>query len=364
MRMFPVIEISGSAFERGRMHGERARSRVESSLRNYADLFSFHGLAWDEVQRRGTAYREVIGNFDATLLEEIEGIAEGAGRRVEEVLALNARTEILPAEFLAKTLGGECTAIAVSPGASTTGGTLLGQNWDWIGVQRQSLVVLRIGGGAEPDCITLTEAGMLAKIGMNAAGFGICLNILSSIFDGSKPGVPVHVVLRALLKRTSVQDAIDFACRIAYAGSSNVLCADRSGASAGLEASPKGLRVIQGDGATLCHTNHFLDPEARAWQSDLQDILATEPRLQCAQRHAASRHQHGPGDLKRLLRDETDGLLSICRRPDAALPAQARFETVASVIMELGPGVMHVAPNVPSLAEYRPVALAKELVVA
>ena len=364
MAMFPVIEVSGNAFERGRMHGELARSRVERSLRNYADLFSYNGLAWDEVQRRGAGFREVVGNFDASLLDEIEGIARGAGRRVEEVLALNARTEILPAKFLAKTLGGECTAIAVSPGSSAASGTLLGQNWDWIGLQRESLVVLRIHGGAEPDCITLTEAGMLAKIGMNAAGFGICLNILSSIFDGSKPGVPIHVVLRALLKRTSVSDAIDFASGVAYAGSSNVLCADRTGASANLEASPRGLRVVRGDGTTLCHTNHFLDPEAQAWQSDLQDILATEPRLQCARRHAASRDRHGLEDLKRLLRDETDGLLSICRRPDAGLPAQARIETVASVIMELAAGVMHVAPDVPSRCEYQAVALTREPVSA
>ena len=41
-------------------------------------------------------YRDVIGNFDARMLEEIEGIASGAGRGAPEILALNVRTEILP----------------------------------------------------------------------------------------------------------------------------------------------------------------------------------------------------------------------------------------------------------------------------
>ena len=368
MGMFPVVEVSGSALERGRIHGELARGRVERSLANYARLFEFYGMPWAEALRRSSAYRDVIGNFDASLLEEIEGISLGAGRRVEEILALNARTELLPAQVLSGADNGECTAIAVRPKASAAGGTLLAQNWDWVGSQRESLVLLRIreGGnpGTGPSCLTLTEAGILAKIGLNAHGFGVCLNILRSTFDGTQPGVPVHVLLRALLTRTSVSDAIAFASKLCFGSSSNVLCADRGGEAASFEVSPKGLRVVRGDGATLCHTNHFLDPEAAGWQAALLTSLSTVPRLDRARQHAASRPKHGIEDLKRLLRDESAGLLSICRKPDWSLPAEAQIESVASVIMELERGVMHVAPDVPSRAEYQPVALASSGEVA
>jgi len=205
---------------------------------------------------------------------------------------------------------------------------------------------------------------MLAKIGLNAAGLGICLNILSSIHDGRAPGVPVHVLLRALLKCESVRAAIELSGRLSFAGSSNVLCADRTGDTASLELSPNGRRVVRGEGGTLCHTNHFVDAEASAWQSPLADYLSTVPRLECARRHAAARAKHGIEDLKRLLRDESDGLVSICRRPDPSLPEQARIESVASVIMELSCGVMHVAPGVPALTEYQPVSLSAETVAA
>lgn len=358
--MFPIVDLQGSALERGRAHGERARSRVERSLANYASLFEFCGMPWSEAQRRAAAYRDVIGNFDAALLEEIEGIARGAGRREEEILALNARTEILPPSFLAGVDRGECTAIAVSAAASTSGGTLLAQNWDWVGTQREALVILR----CKDEYLTLTEAGMLAKIGLNRRGFGVCLNILRSKFDGARAGIPVHVLLRALLGRASVREAVAFASTLSFGGSSNILCADRGGEAASLEFSPQGLRVVRGDGATLCHTNHFLDPEAAGWQALLAENLSTLPRLECARRHAAARARHGIDDLKRLLRDESQGLLSICRKPDASLPEQARIESVASVIMELARGVMHVAPDVPSRAEYRPVALAAEPALA
>ncbi|HVP09021.1 MAG TPA: C45 family peptidase [Burkholderiales bacterium] len=360
MSQFPVIELSGAAFERGRRHGDRARARVERSLANYAELFRFVGLSWDEAQRRAAPFRDVVGNFDASLLEELEGIAHGAGRPLAELLTLNARTEILPASFLTGTDPGECTAVAIVPAASATGGTLLAQNWDWVGVQRDSMVILRIREGAQPACVTLTEAGMLAKIGCNGAGFGVCLNILRSVFDGGAPGVPVHVLLRALLKRPNARDAVEFCSALAFGGSSNILCADRGGEAASLEFSPRGMKVLRVDGGTLCHTNHFLHAEAAGWQAEQAPNLSSEPRLRRARELAGALPKHGVDDLQRLLRDESDGLLSICRNPDRSLPPEARIETVASVVMELARGVMHIAPDVPSRAEYRPVGLASE----
>ena len=359
MQPFPVVDVAGSPFERGRQHGERARDRVALSLKNYADLFAFCGMGWDEAQRAALPYRDAIGALDGTLLEEMEGIAQGAGRPFGEILALNVRTEIMPASFMAGADMGECTAIAVGQGASATGGTLLAQNWDWVGVQRAALVLLRFRNRDGLDCATLTEAGMLAKIGFNSAGFGVCLNILRSVFDGEKPGAPVHVLLRMLLERTGVQDAVAFASKLYFAGSSNVLCADRSGESVALECSPIGLRTLNSRGGTLCHTNHFVDAEARKWQAELSPHLSTEDRLACAERHAAARPKHGLEDVKRLLRDESAGLLSICRKPDPSLPAQLRVETVASVIMELDKNVMHIAPDVPSRCEYSTVDLKK-----
>lgn len=355
--MVPLIDLQGPAFERGRIHGERARARVERSLASYARLFAHCGIGWDEAQRRGALFREAVGNLESALLEEIEGIAAGAERETNEILALNARTEILPPKYL----GGaaECTAIAVTAGASATGGPLLAQNWDWIGAQREALVLLRL----ESEFLTLTEAGMLAKIGFNRRGFGVCLNILRSPQDGSRPGVPVHALLRALLGCGCVADAVALASGLSFGASSNVLCADAAGEAASLEFSPMGLRVLRPQAGTLCHTNHFLAEGTEGWQAALADNVSSVPRLERARRHAGSRPTHGVEDLKRLLRDESEGPLAICRHPDPALAPEERIETVASVIMELSRGVMHVAPDIPAKTEYRTVALEAEPVV-
>jgi isopenicillin-N N-acyltransferase-like protein len=205
---------------------------------------------------------------------------------------------------------------------------------------------------------------MLAKIGLNELGFGVCLNILRSVHDNGAPGVPVHVLLRALLKRGSVRDAIAFCEPLTFGGSSNIPCADRGGDIASLEFSPRGLKVLRSETGTLCHTNHFLHPEAVDWQAAHVPNLSTLPRLATALEHASARPKHGIEDVKRLLRDETDGLLSVCRMPDRTLPPEAQIETVASVIIEPERGRMHVAPDVPSRVDYQTIAVQLEGVPA
>jgi isopenicillin-N N-acyltransferase-like protein len=372
--MFPVIDLADSAFERGRAHGVQARDQIERSIGNYAALFEHCGLGWSEAQAIAARFAPRIRGLDPALYEEIEGIAAGCGHRTAEILALNARTEILPPSFPEKpgaqwlaamkrgADAGECTAIAVQPARSAAGGALLAQNWDWLGSQRDALVLLRARTG-DGGWLTLAEAGMLAKIGMNRHGLGVCLNILRSRADGLRDGVPVHVVLRKLLDCTSVAQAEALVRRIPHCASSNILCADAAGAAASFELSPDGVGVVRGEDGTLCHTNHYLDPALVGAAVTPPPSFSTESRLARARSHAASRARLGVEDLQRLLRDESDGLLSICRRPDPALAWHERIESVASVVMELARGVMHVAPDVPSRCEYRPVALEAEAVV-
>ena len=377
--MFPVIDVEGDAFVRGRLHGTLARPQIARSIATYARLFAYCGIDWNAAQQRAMRYRDTVGNLDAALLEEIEGIAAGAGVAVAEILALNARTEILPPSYpgepsphwqqvqeINRGAGipdwGECTALAVQPARSATQGTLLGQNWDWLGTQRAAVVLLRIRDPDGSACLAFTEAGMLAKIGLNAHGLGLCLNLMRSRADGQRPGVPVHVLLRALLKRRSVGEAIQLASSVTHGASSNVLCADRTGDAASLELAPSGVEVVRPEEGVVCHTNHFLLPAGQAGEAPRAPTLSTEQRLARIQVLARERREPiGVGDLQAMLRDESEGSMSICRHPDVQLPREARVETVASVVMELARGVMHVAPDVPSKVAFRAVALSESV---
>src|SRR4051812_20304802 len=98
-KMFPLIATSGTPRERGRQYGTIARAQVQQSIATYARLFGYCGMAWGEAQMRALAYRDAIAGLSSALCEEIAGIAEGAEVTEPEILALNARTEILPPTY-------------------------------------------------------------------------------------------------------------------------------------------------------------------------------------------------------------------------------------------------------------------------
>jgi isopenicillin-N N-acyltransferase like protein len=371
--MFPIIAIAGTPRDRGRQYGALARGRIQHSIASYARLFAFCGLTWDEAQVKAARYRDVIEATSPALLEEMIGIAEGSGVTEREILALNARTEILPPTYPAepspvwstarernRTAGvadwGECTALAVLPAASRESKTWLAQNWDWLGAQRAALVLLRVTDEHGRKLLTLTEAGMLAKIGLNDRGLGVCLNILRSVDDGQAPGVPVHVLLRHLLDCDDVAAAGTTARSLNHGASSNILVADRGGHAGSIEVSPRGVAVVAPRDGTLAHTNHFLDAAQAVQAAALNPLASTEQRLACALDYA-SRTPLGKKEIAALLRDTSGGEFAVCRFPDQSLPPEVQIETVAGVVMDLAELIMWVAPDVPARVEFEAIPL-------
>jgi len=205
------------------------------------------------------------------LVEEMQGIAKGSHQAFDSLLALNCRTEILPADFLVRALKptpysdaentalNECTSLAFKYAETDT---WLAQNWDWIGLQRKALLVNHAKPNNAPSYLTVTEAGMLAKISINSHGLGAwCLNILRSHHDGESVGMPIHFLLRALLVCENVDQVKDLINTNSFTSSSNILVADAAGNMASFELSPSGCQVLESTHKNLCHTNHFIDTE-------------------------------------------------------------------------------------------------------
>src|SRR4051812_18807404 len=101
MQTFPIVDTRSceTPRARGEAYGFQARAQIDRSLATYTMLFASCDISWAEAGRRATAYREVIQWLDPDLMSEIEGIAIGAGLKTADILALNCRTEILPASF-------------------------------------------------------------------------------------------------------------------------------------------------------------------------------------------------------------------------------------------------------------------------
>jgi isopenicillin-N N-acyltransferase like protein len=378
--MFPHLDLTAvrSPAERGQQHGETFAQAIAHSVQTYARMFASAGVSWPQACARALEYRPIIEQVDPELMPEMDGIARGSKQNLAAILALNCRTEILPPDFMGgtthdassalatnATLGlvdwaqpgldpatadGECTAMCLSASADSGQHSWLAQNWDWLGRQRSALVVLHSVDSQGLRFSTLTEAGMLAKIGLNEHGLGLGLNIVRSVRDGAALGVPVHVLLRHLLSYKRVTDAsarMDVLGTIGFSASSNIPIADAHGDAGSMEVSPLGWAMVHGPEGATAHSNHFLSPTLQSIQAPLSVNLSSERRLSTAERHISAVKQQGLVALQAFLRDRSDGAVAVCRHPAPSVAKDARVESVAGVIMDLTERRWWIAPDLP-----------------
>lgn len=365
---FPAIFVHGTPAERGRRLGEQARRPIRRNIELYADLFRHYaGWDWPRVTEYAAGFRRPIADYEPRYLAEIKGIAAGAGVSVEDILALNVRTEIMfaavarqaghdgsPARF-----SRECSAFALLPPATADGHTLIGQNWDWHPGMRDTLIVLHAQQDAGPDYVTVVEAGLLAKMGYNAAGIGVAANALISDQDRGEPGVPFHVVLRGLLDAETMTQALAAINRQTRAASANYLVAHRDGEAFNAETAPGDYTRVYAEfaaGDMLVHTNHFVSP-----RFDLHDVglwNGPDSPFRYTRLTHLLRTPAGGLDVARMqtiLADHFNRPHAICRHPDPAAPAAEQYATVVSVIMDLTAGTLWMAEGNPCEVGYREV---------
>src|SRR5262245_27575329 len=101
---YPLYRAQGSHRELGRQHGEQAASRIKAHL-DY--ISSSAKLTRDEVRRRALRFEPLFTKYCPHLLDELRGLAEGAGLPLSDALAVNIRGE------LGQVKEGGCTAYAV-----------------------------------------------------------------------------------------------------------------------------------------------------------------------------------------------------------------------------------------------------------
>jgi isopenicillin-N N-acyltransferase-like protein len=359
---YPCVHVSGPPYRRGYQHGEQARDRVRRSIAIYQEMFrATAGLDWQSVLERSREFTQAIGAVEPAVLEEMRGIADGARVSLEEVVGVNCRTEILfgqPRTQPGGLVGEECTTIAVAPEASADGHALIGKNWDWQAACRESLIILVVQPDEGPAFVTLVEAGMLARDGVNAAGIAVCGNLLRSTQDRGEPGLPVPIIRRRILTSTRLDDALNAVIRAKRSGSTNYLIGHASGLFINIEATPQEVYFVYPERGLLTHSNHFLSLEARLKGVHIDYSADTLYRHYRARQLLESRLGGITiEDIQAALRDHVGFPRSVCRHPDGREPEQTRTATVASVVVDLTDGVMYVAAGPPCAHHYQAVSV-------
>jgi isopenicillin-N N-acyltransferase-like protein len=308
------------------------------------------GVSPADLRAHGSALAGRLGDRWPELVDELDGIAAGAGQDARELVAINARTELL-----AGWGRGECSVVGHVDDTTVS----LAQTWDWhpdLAPARVLWTVMLPDGGW---FTTATEAGLLAKLGVNRHGVACGLNFLSCSADEGTDGVPIHVLARLVLERAATAaDALSLLLGARTSASSAITIASAAGGERELfavECSPGGGAVVRPDAdGWLVHSNHFLRPPA--------DGVDLEPD---AGPGSALRLEH----LRRLVGAgvaPVDALAShapreepVCRHHDvdADGPWADRRATLLALAIDPQVPALQLAAGTPCTAPFEPVPL-------
>jgi isopenicillin-N N-acyltransferase like protein len=350
---FPLIEISGPPRERGQQYGRQAADRIRKGTSHYFAQLKELSLDAGGVAELVRDYLPVIEAFEPTYIEEMRGIAEGAGVPFEDIALLNARTEILKlakpevrARLRTPDEPDGCTGVVVLPQASGSGRLIHAQNWDWKRECAETAVVLNVRREDGPDLMTFTEAGALGRCGFNAVGIAITANYLECDRDYRRVGVPLALIRRKVLESEHVALAMRTVYCTSKSAANNMIISHREGVAIDFECAPDETFQVHPDRGLLVHANHFVSPVALGKLRDTgiantPDSLYRDIRVrELLQPHLGAITFD---TVKAALFDDFADPWSVCRPPRKNLNNNLSA-TVAMVLMEPASGVMEVAP--------------------
>ncbi len=349
----PFVDVSGSPYERGRQHGAAVPQRVKRSIELYGGQLG--NLGFDAAAKSsliGEFAREIEA-FGAHYIEEMRGIADGAKVPLEDIIMINARTEVIAKAKLIKStpiaeteeLDDGCTGAVILPERSASGDLIHGQNWDWKAECAETAIVLRVRREDGPDFLTFVEAGGLARCGTNAAGISITANYLESERDFTQVGVPLALIRRKVLEQEHLAYAIKAVATTPKACSNNMMLSTVKGFAIDFECAPDEAFPIYPSEGLIVHANHWVGHVALTKLRDtgiprVPESFYRDWRVKKLLDEAGEKLS--VADLKHAFFDDFLTPHSVCR-PPRLNDAGNLSATVAMVIMEPAKGSMEVA---------------------
>jgi len=326
-KYFPVIKIQGAAEDRGRQHGTLLKERIHRTVEFYQKQFQ---LPEEQILRIAGQFRKSTKAFREDLYLEIEALARAAEVDPLWIYALNGRTELLNLNPM------ECTTLAFRKHS------LIGQNWDWDSEMEELAVILEIEKEDGHRILTMTEPGMIGKIGMNHCGVGVCLNFMT--IENYQPyGVPLHVLLRTILDSKSLNEA-QFLIEPNLRGKvGNILISNGNGEIVDFELAGDEFFSIPVDDLFV-HTNHFLTKI----DYDLMLFPNSMGRYNRAKELVSRLDNPSANSIKNILKDRGNGEHPICRkRFSHPWLTDDKSITVTTAVMDLKKLQFHITRGNP-----------------
>jgi hypothetical protein len=369
------IELRGNPRERGRIHGETLRPLVREHLDRWqAALVADLGVepdAYVEQFLRDTRFLPAIERWTPGLLEELRGIADGAGTdfRYTFVRALSDEEPWYRRERkLAAMTAKGCTSLGADACAGRP--TLIAQNMDMPRWCDGHQVLLHVIDPLSPvEVFAFTIAGKISLCGMNSAGLGMCCNTLSQL-NYARDVLPEDFVVRGFLERASLAEGLEFLRTVPHASGQNYTVAGPGSPAINLECSTGAVVEFRPPqcGDRVYHTNH---PIVSRDQDTFFSVAAGLPAEQLEQLYYGTSYPRLAA-LERSFGDPTtsptvEGMKAVLSSHQGPVCRHGEREgrhdhfTLGCLVMELGASPrLHVAPGPPCRTAFQVFSFAQE----
>jgi len=252
-----VVELEGSPYEMGKTHGATLKPEITELIRRWkADLAKTYKTSAEEYIRKfliHTDFRPAIEKWTPGLLDEVRGLADGAGVDFETMYAFQLIDEswVMSNHLVFD----KCTSIAAGKRAGFPAFT--SQTQDIPGFYHGFQTVLRIRDkSADLETLVFTIPGVIALNGLNSRSVGVCVNAVTQLASSPK-GLPVAFVIRGILRQKTYEDAVKFLQDIPPAAPQNYLIGGLLKAADFERSAGRMVPVLPFEGAEFAyHTNH------------------------------------------------------------------------------------------------------------
>ena len=337
----PLVRVSGTHREMGQQIGEASKKQVLHSINNghalLADAYEQLELTWEGAQIQTRKYIPFAQERYPQYVEEMIGIAEGAGVAFDDLAVINAM-EAVTSDALHLT---RCTSMAVNDERTADGHVLLAHNEDWVPEDEDDVFIIHATPKSEPPFLAMTYGGLLPNIGINAYGIA---QLCDSVYpNDSRIGTPRVVVSRAVLASKTPDDAIRNMLAAQRAAGYNHLLAHESGELYSVEVSARKFAILYGEDGYIVHTNHYTAPAMQQVESEPEDMVASRIRYFRALRLVKRENLHTIKTLQAIQRDHVNFSNSICNHSIDATNPLDREKTVNPMVIDLTTREMHIA---------------------
>lgn len=312
----PQIHLFGTPLDMGSQYGEACTALI----RRFVDqrLRAARAYLW-ERGHRGLDPLLAIGRTSLARLEswdpagwtEFRATAIAAGVDPVQLHVAGNMTDLRDVIAAPAADAEGCTTALVPASRSREGVVLAGQTWDLNPPDLQFVVAVHRRPVTGPSTWSVTVAGCPSLVGMN--DHGVAVGTTNLKVAGNRSGIPYLNLLHRMLHQSDRESALAVAVEAPRAAAHSYWAADGSGVS-DLECSAD--RCIRRDAtnATLCRTNHCLDPAHSARETEPPSASSTA-RLRRMSQWLGERSQD-LASLKAVFSDRADGVDSINRFPE------------------------------------------------